>query len=310
MLSQKHDADLIIGSDGFLGRNLARRLKAAGRTVYGIGRAGGDLSDWPNAERLMRDIPSVDRIFHVVTRQRTGTVQYGMQGELLAINARTHLNVLDGWRLHHPKAKLISMGSSCAYPESDQPLPEPAYQAGMLHPSVKGYGLAKQVLAIGSQAYAEQYSLSYLHCILATLYGPEDHHASDRSHFVGALFHRAIQERREGKREFSVWGNPDTVREVLYVDDQIDAILAADAVFSNELLNCAANTPITVGEVARAVCEALDWQVPIVTPPKSFQGAGYKMLDSSRFLEKTGWRPRIPLVEGLRTLYAIEYARA
>ena len=47
---------------------------------------------------------------------------------------------------------------------------------------------------------------------------------------------------------------------------------------------------------------------PLASPPGSFQGAGYKMLDSSAFLDATGWRPRIPLADGVRRLIAAEYA--
>jgi GDP-L-fucose synthase len=300
--------DLVIGADGFLGRNLEAYLAAHGRRVARIGRADGELSDWPTVERLFAAAPKVERIFHVVTRQRTGAVQYGVQGELLAINARVHLNVLEAWRLHQPQAKLISTGSSCAYPESDAPLPEDAYQTGRLHPSVKGYGLAKQVLAIGAQSYAEQYGLRHLHCILATLYGPHDHVEADRSHFLGAMMHRAVAEMRAGKTSFSVWGDPGAVREALYVEDQIEAILAADAAFENEILNCAANAPVTVGEAAAAVLEALEWRAEIISPENSFQGTSYKVLDSSRFLQRTGWRPRFGLVEGYRRLYELEYA--
>lgn len=302
------ERDIVIGADGFLGRNLVPRLRAEGREVVEIGRAAGDLSDWANVERALRAAPPAGRIFHVVTRQRTGAVQYDIQGELLAINARVHLNVLEAWRLFQPQAKLVSTGSSCTYPESAEPLPEARFGQGPTHPSVIGYGLAKQVLATGSAAYAHQYGLSFLHCVLATLYGPHDNKASDRSHFVGALLDRAVREKAAGAREFEVWGNPQTVREVLYVDDQIDAILAADRAFDNEILNCAANTPVTVEAVARAALAALDWSVPLVSPPGSFQGAAYKMLDSSRFLDRTGWRPRIDLEAGLRRLAAAEYA--
>ncbi len=307
MRSPAAATELIIGADGFLGRNFAAYLDGQGRAIARIARADGDLSDWSNVERAFAALPKVERIFHLVTRQRTGAVQYKMQGELLAINARIHLNILEAWRLFQPQAKLVSVGSSCAYPESDAPLPESAYQTGPLHPSVKGYGLAKQVLAVGAQCYAEQYGLRHLHCILATLYGPGDHLASDRSHFLGAMFDRAVQERREGRSEFSIWGNPNAVREALYVEDQISAILAANDCFENQIVNCAANAPITVGDAARAICDVLDWRVPIASPPDSFQGAQYKVLDSSLFLERTGWRPRFSLVDGFRRLYALEY---
>ena len=300
--------DLVVGASGFLGRSLVPHLEAAGRRVLTIGRSDGDLSDWPTVEALFRAKEPVARIFHIVTRQRTGAVQYDIQGELLAINARIHLNVLEAWRRHQPQAKLSSTGSSCTYPESSEPLVEAQFGLGPTHPSVLGYGLAKQVLATGSAAYAAQYGLAFLHCVLATMFGPHDHKAPDRSHFVGALLERAAREKAAGATTFEVWGNPQTVREVLYVEDQIDAILAADGSFSNEILNCAANMPVTVGAVAEAVIAALDWPVPLVSPPGSFQGAAYKMLDSTRFLSKTGWRPRFGLEAGLRRLIAAEYS--
>lgn len=301
---------LLVGADGFLGRNLRARLEADGVRVTAIGRTFGDLSDWNVVEAALKDTRPATRIYHVVTKQRTGAVQYDIQGDLLATNARVHLNVLEAWRRYHPGAKLVTAGSSCTYPESPAPLAEAQFGLGPTHPSVRGYALAKQVLAIGSAEYAHQYGLTYLHCVLATMYGPHDHKEANRSHFVGALLDRAAREKRDGGTSFSVWGSPDTVREVLFVDDQIDAILVADRHFENEILNCASNTPLTVGEVAAAVLRALDWDVPITMPPESFQGAAYKMLDSTRFLATTEWRPRISLDEGLRRVIMAEYASA
>lgn len=291
---------LIVGADGFVGSSLRRTLEAHGVRIAAIGRADGDLSDTLLADRLFAAVPPVDRIFHLVTRQRTGAVQYGIQGELLAVNTRIHLNVLEAWRLRQPQAKLVSAGSSCAYPMAEETLPESAFQSGPVHPSVQGYALAKQVLAVGSETYGRQYGLRYLHCIFATLYGPGDHYEAERSHFVGALIDRALRERASGVGRFTVWGAPNVVREVLHVDDQIDAMLTADAAFENEMLNCAANRPVTVHDVAQAVVSALDWQAVIEYPPDTFVGAGKKVLDSSRFLDRTGWKPRIGLVEGLR----------
>lgn len=302
---------LIVGSDGFLGRNLTRRLhELGGWSVQGIGKAAGDLSDPSNADGAFRSASPADVVFHVVTRQRTGQVQYGIQGELLSINARVHLNVLEAWRLHQPQAKLLSTGSSCAYPESDALLTPEAFGTGRAHPSVVGYALAKQVLATGAQAYAEQYGLRHLHCILATLYGPGDHKAPDRSHFVGAMLERAAREKLAGGTEFQVWGDPGAVREVLYVDDQIDALLAAETAFENELLNCTAGESVTVQEVAQTVVDVLGWNAKLVGAPGSFAGAKAKRLDSSPFVRKTGWRPKWTLRDGLRRLAELEYPEA
>jgi GDP-L-fucose synthase len=306
-MSLANETTIILGADGFIGRNAVRFFAERGWPTHAIGKAAGDLSDWGNVERAFRAAPPAGRILHLVTRQRTGQVQYDIQGELLAINARVHLNVLEAWRLYQPQAKLISTGSSCALPERDRLLREDDFQTGPLHPSVRGYGLVKQMLAVGSEVYASQYGLSFLHLLLATVYGPADHKASDRTHFMTAMIDRAVREKAEGKSEFTVWGGPNSVRDLLYVDDQLDAILAADAAFTNQLLNCSANAPVKIGDAAIAVLAALDWPAKITYPPGTFQGASFKSLDASIFLERTGWRPSVTMEDGVRRVLKADY---
>ena len=298
---------LILGADGFLGGHFVRILRERGADVHAVGRSAGDFSDWAMVERIFKAAPPASRIVHLITRQRTGLVQYSLQGEFMAINARIHLIVLEAWRLYQPQAKLVSTGSSCAYPDLDHPIAESAFQSGPMHPSVRGYGLAKQMLAVGSETYATQYGLRYLHLFLATVYGPDDHKAPDRTHFMTGMIDRAVNERAAGKTEFSVWGDPGTVRDLLYVDDQIEAILAADAAFENERLNCTANAPVTIGSCAEAIRDALGWTADIVYPPGTFKGAGYKTLDAARFLEATGWRPKVTLAQGVSRVLSEEY---
>jgi nucleoside-diphosphate-sugar epimerase len=298
------DTTIVLGADGFLGRHLVATWQEQGWPVHPVGRSAGDFTDPAVAAAALQRAPPAGRILHAITRQRTGTTQYQIQGELLAHNARIHLNVLDAWRHHQPQAKLISLGSSCVYPESDKPSPETAFRTGATHPSVRGYAMAKEMLIVGSEAYASQYGLRWLHCVLATVYGPGAHAEPHRSHFMAALIARAVACQRAGSDEFEVWGSQGTVRDLLFVDDQIAAVIAADAAFENRILNCTSNVPVTIGACARAILRVLDWPAEIVQPAASFQGAGYKSLDSSVFLDATGWRPRVGLEEGLRAMLA------
>lgn len=291
---------IILGSDGFIGRNLMEYWAGKGWPAHGIGRAAGDLTIAAHVQAAFAAAPKAGRIFHAVTKQRTGQIQYQIQGELLRDNAAIHLNVLEAWHQHQPQAKLVTLGSSCVYPESPAPLPEEAFHTGQPHPSVRGYALAKEMLAIGQESYGTQYGLTWLHCILATVYGPHAHTEAHRSHFMAALIARASAAKAAGAAEFEVWGSPDTVRDLLFVTDQIDAIIAADRAFEDRIVNVSSNQPVTIGACAAAVLRALDWNPRMVSPPGSFQGAGYKSIDSSRFLAATGWQPRIPLEEGVR----------
>ena len=134
---------IVLGADGFLGRHLVAYWRARGWPVHAIGRSAGDLTDAGAAEAAFAAAPrDAGRILHAVAKQRTGAIQFELQGELLRDNARIHLNVLEAWRRHQPQAKLISLGSSCVYPESSRPLEENAFRSGAPHPSVRGYALA------------------------------------------------------------------------------------------------------------------------------------------------------------------------
>lgn len=308
MLSES-DQVLVLGADGFIGRHLVRHLNALGKKVTAIGRVEGDFTDESLVDHLLSAAPKVDEIFHLITRQRTGAIQYSIQGELLAINARIHLNVLEAWRRHQPQAKLVTAGSSCVYPELDRPIPETAFLTGPLHDSVRGYGLAKQALIVGCETYAQQYGLTYLHCILATVYGPGDHKEENRSHFMTAMIDRAVREQRAGARKFTVWGAPNTTRDLLYIDDQIEAMLVANKVFKNRIVNCSSNQPITIGQAATATLKALDWATDIVYPEDTFRGAGYKSIDSSDFLQTTDWSPHVDILAGIKTTIAIDYQK-
>ena len=296
------DSTLIVGASGFLGRNLQAWFDRHGVSYATIGRDAGDFRDRDTVMRLFADQQRVDRILHVVTFQRTGQRQYEVPADLFETNLRIHLNVLEAWARHQPQAKLISTGSSCVYPEHKEPIAETLFQGGKLHDSVRAYGLAKQALAVGSEVYGTQYNLKWLHCILATMFGPFDHLEPDRSHFVGGMMARAIREQRAGSDKFTVWGAPDTIRECLYVDDQIEALLAADRAFENTVVNCAANVPVAIDQVARAILRALDWNAEIVYAEGTFRGTPKKIIDSGRFLRATDWTPRIGLEPGLRLL--------
>jgi nucleoside-diphosphate-sugar epimerase len=270
---------VVLGADGFIGRHLVAMWRERGWPVHPIGRAAGHFTDPAVVGSALAGSPKAERILHAITKQRTGPIQYSIQDELLRDNTLIHLNVLEAWRRHQPQAKLISLGSSCIYPVSDRPLPESTFRTGAPHPSVRGYALAKEVLVTGSETYGSRYALNWLHCVLATLYGPFAHTEPDSSHFMGALIARAVAGRSEGAREFQVWGNPDMVRDLLYVTDQIDAVIAADGAFTNRIINCTSNTPLTIGGCALSIQHALGWDAQIKYPQGTFQGTSYKCLD-------------------------------
>src|SRR5580704_6302030 len=93
---------LILGGSGFLGRNLRAYFDRRGLHQLTVERDAGDFRDRNTVLRLFQQLPRVDRIFHVVTFQRTGQRQYEIPADLLDSNMRIHLNVIEGWAQYQP----------------------------------------------------------------------------------------------------------------------------------------------------------------------------------------------------------------
>src|SRR5690348_4584731 len=64
------ELSLIVGGDGFLGRNLEAYFTGHGLPFVALGRSAGDLRDRATVLRLFEQTPPVGRILHVATFQR------------------------------------------------------------------------------------------------------------------------------------------------------------------------------------------------------------------------------------------------
>jgi GDP-L-fucose synthase len=100
-----------------------------------------------------------------------------------------------------------------------------------------------------------------------------------------------------------VWGTGSPRREFLYVDDLADAVVFLMRNYSDEgLVNVGCGEDQTIlelaGEVARVVGFAGELRFDTSKP----DGTPRKLLDVSR-LSAMGWKPQVPLGEGLQRTY-------
>jgi len=296
----KNKRVLVSGANGSLGKNLTAKLKQQQAAAIGFGREDCDLTDSGQVRRFFSKLAGIDFIFHLATFQRTGNVQYEIQAEQFRVNTSIHLNMLDAWRRYLPGAKLISVGCSCSYPEKDTPLCERDYWAGELHDSVEAYGFAKKLMQVGQKAYARQFGMKSLYVILSTVYGPGDNFDSEKSHFVAALVKRITEAKINGSGEVEIWGDGTQVRECVYIDDQIDALLIAAEQIESELLNIGGNQSCTVSRVAEAIKQSVGYDGELFYNTRRFTGVPFKVLDSGRFKELSGFELKDTLESGIQ----------
>src|ERR1700688_4531 len=118
----------ITGATGFLGTALTVALRRSGEhEVVALGSKDCDLTD----ADAVRDYPHecYDWIFHLAAWTQAGDFCLRHPGEQWIINQQINTSVLAWWASRQPQAKLVFMGTSCAY-ASGGSLAETEYMQG------------------------------------------------------------------------------------------------------------------------------------------------------------------------------------
>jgi GDP-L-fucose synthase len=202
-------------------------------------------------------------------------------------------------------AKLLFLGSSCIYPKhAPQPIREDALLTGPLEPTNDAYAIAKIAGIKLCQAYAREYGKTFLSAMPTNLYGPHDNFDLHTSHVLPALIRKIHEAKKSGAPEVLVWGTGTPRREFLHADDLADAcVFLLKNYDSPELINIGSGTDVTIRELAETVCEVLGYDGALAFDHTKPDGTPRKLMDSSR-LFALGWKPRIPLREGIAQAYA------
>jgi GDP-L-fucose synthase len=246
---------LVTGGSGFLGTALTSFLAARGHEVTSLSSNDGDLTIPSTLEGVTSGI--YDLIFHLAAWTQAGDFCLKHPGEQWIINQKINTNVLDYWASGQPGAKLVFMGTSCAYaPGSD--LRETAFMLGEPIESLYTYAMTKRMLYQGARALNLQYGLSYLCAGPSTLYGPGYHTDGRQMHFIFDLIRKIIRGREIGE-EVVLWGDGYQRREIVYVDDFIRILWSLCESRSNDIFNIGAGEESTIRTFAEHICEIVGY---------------------------------------------------
>jgi GDP-L-fucose synthase len=247
---------LVTGATGFLGTALTRRLEADGDNVVAVGSKLADLTQ-PDALESWADA-KFDRIFHLAAWTQAGDFCLRHPGEQWVINQRINTTVLGFWQAHQPRAKLISMGTSCSY-DPELELVEENYLAGTPIDSLFTYAHTKRMLYIGQLALRRQFGLDYLTVVPSTLYGPGYHTDGRQMHFIFDLIRKIVRGRLFDE-PVVLWGDGYQSRELVFLHDFIDVLLRLVDTVDNEIINIGAGEEHTIREFAGLICGIVGYE--------------------------------------------------
>lgn len=288
---------LVTGSTGFLGKTLCPLLEAQGCEVVGISTKSCDL-----AKRRSLDLfetQKFDRIYHLAVWTQSGDFCVKHPAEQWVINQQINTHLLDWWQRFQPQAKLIAIGTSCAY-DPTYPLEERYYLSGRPIESMEAFGMTKRMLLTGLKSLNQQYGLNYLFPIPATLYGPSGFHEDGKQmHFIFDLVRKIVRGKLYGEKVV-LWGDGTQRRELLHVEDFARAVLELSETRQNEEINIGEGKDHSIREFAEMICEHAEYPFSKIEFDTSrYVGAKAKLVSTAKLQEALpGFSPR-SLKDGL-----------
>ena len=292
----------VAGHKGLVGSAICRRLESDGIEPLLAGRAELDLTDQAAVDAWFLE-HNVDQVYLAAAKVGGIHANDTYPAEFLHDNLVIQTNVIHAaWK--SGVKKLLFLGSSCIYPKlAQQPMSEDSLLTGPLEPTNEWYAIAKIAGIKMCQAYRKQYGFDAIAAMPTNLYGPGDNFDLENSHVLPALmrkFHEAKQARAEA---VTVWGTGSPRREFLHVDDLADACVYLMQNYSSaEIVNVGWGKDISIAELAEMIRDIVGFAGETRFDESKPDGTPRKLLDTSR-LTKLGWRPSIPLEDGIASTY-------
>lgn len=328
---------LITGGAGFVGANLAHRIASGGGEVIlldNLARGSVQLNahwlreqhgrrvqlvvaDVRDARAVQRAVAQCDRVFHFAA-------QVAVTSSLLdpvldfEVNARGTLNVLEAIRAEKREVPLFFTSTNKVYGVlPDVPLELVGARWAPVDPATAASGIAEE-RAIDfhspygcSKGTADQYVLDWARSYglanvvfrMSCIYGPRQFGTEDQG-WVAHFLIRALR-----GETITIYGDGMQVRDVLFVDDLVDAFCAAWEHLERvrgHAFNVGGGPESTVSllELLDRLGASLGVRVDVRHAPVRVGDQRWYVSDPRKLGAATGWRPRTSVRVGVDRLLA------
>ena len=290
-------AILVTGAAGLLGRAVVERLLAVGRPVRALDRISSEPLEFPVELVDLRDRPTVEA---VLKNGVAGIIHCGaISGPMVApgepalvaeINIGGTLTLLEGAR-RFGCGRFVYCSSISAYgatPEGRDPVDESAPLAAR-----DIYGASKAAAELMVRAYAGEHELDAVALRIGYVYGPRRR----TRNLPWALLRDAL-----AGRESVVPDDGSFPEQRVHVDDVARALIAAHDTknVAGGVYNVTAGSIATQREIAEIVRRIIVSARIRFTDGVGSRGPVQARFDISAAARDLGWRPEIPLGEGMR----------
>jgi CDP-paratose 2-epimerase len=324
---------LITGGAGFIGTNLAHRLARVGRQVRifdNLSRPGAEQNarwlraahgsrvqiergDVRSTAHLREALADIGTVFHLAA-QVAVTTSLADPRDDFAVNAAGTLNLLELIRETGRRIALVFTSTNKVYGALDDiPL---VGLAARYRPAadIRGidesrhlsfhspYGCSKGTADQYVLDYARGYAVNATVFRMSCIYGPHQYGTEDQG-WVAHFLIRAQQD-----FPITIYGDGRQVRDLLYVDDLVEAFLLAEdhlPEIAGQAFNIGGgpNNIVSLRELVERISRLNGRSPEIAHGPWRLGDQRWYVSDTRKFERATGWRPKTDVEWGIRQLH-------
>jgi UDP-glucose 4-epimerase len=285
---------VVTGGAGFIGSNLVDSLVERGDQVVVVDDLSSGKREFVNPAasfvegdiRAGIDADGADVVFHLAAQ---ADVQSSVRrpDHDAAVNVVGTVRVLEAARASGAQVVFSSTGGAI-YGECDAPAPESAPRR-----PVSPYGIAKLCAEEYLAGWNRIHGSDHVALRFGNVFGPRQD-----SSLEGGVVSIFLERFARGE-ETVIFGDGGQTRDFVFVGDVVDALLAAVG-HAGDVFNVGTGEETSVVELHRLCAKVAGVTAePRLEPPR-LGDARRSVLDVTHAAAELGWRPRVPLDDGLR----------
>ena len=223
--------------------------------------------------------------------------------DIMHNSAMVNLNILETCYKNNVK-RIFYSSSACIYPEYNQLEPDnPLLAEGSAYPADPDseYGWEKLFSERLYLAFHRNHGMEVRIARYHNIFGPQGAWCDGREKAPAAMCRKVAE--TPDNEEIEMWGDGEQTRSFLYIDECLEGsqrLLRSDWTGP---VNIGSEEMVTINQLAQMVMEIAGKKQSIKHVPGPL-GVRGRNSDNHLIQEKLGWKPSLPLVEGLRKTYA------
>jgi GDP-D-mannose 3',5'-epimerase len=316
---------LVLGSGGFIGSHMVKRLKSDGYWVRGVDLKYPEFSETFCDDFIIGDLRLIEVVENAIQIDGAifdeiyqfaadmGGAGFVFTGEndadIMHNSATINLNVLESLRKKNSYSgvnttKIFYSGSACMYPSYNQEDPDnPNCREDSAYPAAPDseYGWEKLFSERLYLAYNRNYGIPVAIARYHNIFGPEGTWNGGREKAPAAICRKIAMAQNNGT--IQIWGDGNQTRSFLFIDECIEAtrILMSQDEFIGPV-NIGSDEMVSINELVQITAKIAGKSIEVehIEGPTGVRG---RNSNNDLIKEKLNWEYKMQLSEGIQITF-------